>query len=266
MSGIGEENEIRAGIGHPRLMGGRFIDINIRNMSEVVDNNINFIEYSRNPDEGGWAKGPQTLASDFLRIDQNWEPTVRIKTTGQKGNTAVPSDMVLDEEEAEVAGEDREELLIGEEEAGFGDLIHFGATKIKEDSETVRNDTEDQTLVRGEDYEIDYYRGMIELFESAGSLTDNYSIGYIFKNNPRNIAYMLSKIPVLGGPSVFVYDIDEEFVGDNTGFEYTVFVKTARHEFNPNIPNEAEVNLEIRNAMSIDEFEIEGDGLFGGLF
>lgn len=252
---IGEKNEIVAAVGHPRLIGENFITINIRNMTDLVDNDVSYIEYPRDPSEDGYQQGPETLANDMIKVETSWEPTAWIRTQNDGGaKAALPDDIVDDNNslDAHVTGDDKETIVI--DNTGFNQLVHFGATKIKKDSDKVRNETIDKELALGKHYEIDRDRGMISFKESAGSVDDEYSIQYTFKNTSRNIGYILEKIPKLGGPAIFLYDVDEDYTGSSTGREFNVFIDKVRHELDPNRPAEAEVTLDIRNAVSIDDF------------
>ena len=253
---IGEKNKVRAAIGHPRIMGGQFINLNIINQSRSVENDINFIEYPRDPTGDEFFKGPETLGVDMLKIQNEFEPTVRIKTQSEDAMSAVPDYMVSDTnpDVASVSREDENEEVLQFD--AFNDLVHFGGTKIRDNSEVVIGPS--GTLEKGNDYALDPDRGMIQLLsdgENHSGLDAEYTISYDFKNTPRNIAYMISKIPLMGGTSVYVYDVDE-FTGSDAGRTYNVFLETIRHEMDPNVPQEAEITLEMRDAVLIDFDEI----------
>lgn len=250
---IGEENKVKAAIGHPRIMGGQFINLNIINQSRSVENDINFIEYPRDPTGDEFFKGPETLGVDMLKIQNEFEPTVRIKTQSEGAMSAVPDYMVSDTnpDVASVSREDGNEEVIQFD--AYNDLVHFGGTKIRQDSEVVQT-SDGTTLEKGNDYALDPNRGMIQLLPEGtnhNGLDAEYTISYDFKNTPRNIAYMISKIPLMGGTSVYVYDVDD-FTGSDAGRTYNVFLETVRHEMDPNAPQEAELTLEMRDAVLID--------------
>jgi len=252
---INEENEIEVRIGHPRLVGGRFIALNLTNYSESIENDINYIPYPRNPNDSDYAQGPETRATDMLKISDTWEPTGIIATDAEDGTNALPSDMFVEETDkqynsAEVGGDDRETIDISV--AGFDRSVHLGATKIKDGSVTVINETTSTTLTQGDDYGIDNYRGMIQFSSSAGNKGDEYSVGYLFKNTPRNIAQTLRKLPKLGGPSVWIYGLDQEYTGSTKGFRFTVFPETVDVELGPQNPNRAQVSISMRKAVLIN--------------
>ena len=247
---INEENIISTRIGHPRLFGGRFVALNLINFSRQVENDINYIPYPRNPNPTDFFQGPETLATDMMKIEDSFEPSAYIRTQGQDGTNALASDMVLNEIDAEVSGNDREELDISA--VGFDSYLHFGATKIKAGSTVVKNETSSTTLTEDTDYEIDHHEGRIKFFSSSGSKSDNYTIGYVFKNTARNIANSLSKIPKFGGAAIFVYGIDDSYTGETKGFNHTVFVNTVDVTLNPEQPQQAELELDMRTAKLVD--------------
>jgi len=46
---IGENNKLIVGVGHPRVIGGVIIKLNMVNSSRKVENDINYIEFPREP-------------------------------------------------------------------------------------------------------------------------------------------------------------------------------------------------------------------------
>jgi len=190
----------------------------------------------------------------MLKVQNTFEPTVRIKTQGEDAESALP-DYMVDDENNDIASvsraDDNEETLIFDR---YNDPIHIGATKIREDSEVVIGPDE-STLVKGDDYILDPNIGRIALLQDGpnhSGLDAEYTISYDFKNTPRNIAETLAKIPVMGGASIYTYDVDQEFTGSSSGKEYTVFVEAVRKELDPNRPQEAEVSFDMREAVMID--------------
>lgn len=255
--GLNEENKISTRIAHPRLFGGRAVALNIINFARQVENDINYIPKPKNPNTTDYFQGPETLATDMMKINDTFTPSARVKTRGNGGTPALPSDMFIEEtgeqyDSAEVshANGDEEELDISA--VGFDQYIHFGATKIKSGSTVVKNQTASTTLSEGTDYEIDHHEGKIKFFSSAGSKSDNYTIGYVFKLTARNIANSLAKIPKFGGAAIFVFGIDDSYTGETKGFNYTVFLNTVDISLEPQQPQEAEVEFDIRKAKLVN--------------
>lgn len=248
---IGDSNEIEAKIAHPRLFGGYYANLNIINFERNTENDIDFFPIGRNPSPADYFKAPEVQASDMLEVEENFEPSAWISTQGNDGTSAFPDSIVKNNgQDVEISGGDRETINLAE--AGFNTEVHFGATKIKAGSVTVQNETQSTTLTEGTDYEIDYYNGIIILFDSSGAVEDEYSIGYTFKNTARNIAFALSKIPKLGGASVFTFGIDEEYTGSTKGISFNVFMEAVNTNLNPQQPERAEVALDMREATPVN--------------
>lgn len=263
---VGEENKIEAKIGHPRLFGESFVNLNIINFDNNVGNDINYIEIARNPDTSNFYQGSETRALDTLSIENEFAPTFYIRTQGDEGGFyALPDSMVLSEANtpsgvetgdiARVGGSYTDPDNVDISVAEFDSWVHLGATKIYRNDVVVENTTAGTTLSEGTDYEIDYHEGRIKIFNSAGEVTDNYIASYSFKNTSRNIAYSLSKLPELGGSSVFIYGIDSEFTGEDKGFDITVFINNVNTVLDPNQPDEAEVTLDMRQAVLVQTGE-----------
>lgn len=257
---INEENKIEAKIGHPRLFGGNFVNLNMINFDRNISNDISYIPISRRPNAASYYQGPETRALDKLAISNEFTPTSYIRTQGDSGGeTALPDSMVVPDADlpsdvdsgnlARVGGSYSSADSIDISEAGFDTWVHLGATKLFRNDAVIENTTASTTLTEGTDYEIDYHEGRIKLLNSAGSTTDNYLGSYSFKNTSRNIAYSLSKLPKLGGSSVFIYGIDSGFTGENKGFDITVFINDVDAALDPNNPDEAEVTLNMREAV-----------------
>lgn len=247
---IGDSNEIEAKIAHPRLFGGYYANINIINFERNTENDIDFFPIGRNPSPEDYFKAPEVQASDMLEIEENFEPSAWVSTQGNDGTSALPDSIVKNNgEDVEISGADREEINLTQ--AGFNTEVHFGATKIKDGSVTVVNETSSKPLVEDTDYEIDYYNGIIIFFPSAGAVEDTYSIGYRFKNTARNIAFAISKIPKLGGASVFTFGIDQEYTGSTKGLSFNVFVEAVNTNLEPQQPERAEIALDMREATPV---------------
>jgi len=247
---IDDENKIEAKIAHPRLFGGRYVNLNIINFERNVENDIEYIPIGRNPAEPAWYQKPEVQASDMLEISDSFEHSTIVATQDEDGTAALPSSIIVDNGGSiEISGDDREEIDISK--AGFNSEVHFGATKIKDGSVTVRNETTATDLVEGTDYSINYGNGLVTIFSSAGSLEDDYSIGYIAKYTPRNIALSLAKLPKLGGASILNYAIDEGYTGSNRGIEHMVFMDAVNLNLEPGQPNRAEVNFDMRIAKPV---------------
>lgn len=248
---VGDENKIETKIGHPRLFGGYRANLNIVNFERNVENDIDFIPIGRNTAPPDWYKRPEVQASDMLEISDTFQSTTTVATRDEDGTAALPQSIIVDNGKSfEISGNDREEIDISS--AGFASEIHFGATKIKDGSVTVRNDTAGVTLTEGTEYSIDYDNGIVSIFSQAGTKNDNYSIGYKAKNTPRNIAMSLAKIPKLGGASVFNYCIDQDYTGSSKGIEFTVFVEAANMNLEAGRPNRAEINFDMRVAKPVE--------------
>lgn len=268
---IGDSNKIEAKIGHPRLFGAQFVNLNIINFEKDVENDISYLPIARNPDPSDFYEGPETRALDKLSISEEFTPTSYIRTQGDGGGYyALPDTMIVEDANtpdgvkngnlARVGGSYTDPDTIDISTPGFDSWVHLGATKLYKEDVVVENatDTQKNPLTEGEeeDYIIDYHRGRIKLFSSAGSEEDTYEASYSFKNTSRNIAYGLSKLPKLGGSSVFVYGIDSEFTGEDKGFDLTVFVNNVNMNLDPNKPDEAEVSLDIRQAVLVQAGEL----------
>lgn len=249
---IGESTQIEAKIAHPRLFGGYNANINIINFERNTENDIDFFPIGRNPSPADYFQAPKVQASDMLEVEENFQPTAWISTQDADGTSAFPDAIIKnDGKDVEISGADREKIDLSQ--AGYNTEVHFGATKIKENSVTVRHDPTGDTLSEGDDYEIDYYNGVIIIFPSAqGTVDDLYNIGYRFKNTARNIAFAISKIPKLGGASVFTFGIDQDYTGSTKGLNFTVFMEAVNTNLEPQQPNRAEVSLDMREATPVN--------------
>jgi len=254
---INEENKISTRIGHPRLFGGRFVALNIINFSRQVENDITYIPKPKNPDPASFFQGPDILATDMMKIEDTFQPSARIRTRGNGGKAAFAQYMFIEEtgeqyDSAEVshANGDEEELVISK--VGFDTYFHIGATKLKQGSTVLKNATAGTTLAEGTDYEVDHHEGKIKIFSSAGAKTDYYTLGYVFKLTARNIANSLAKIPKFGGAAIFAFGIDDGYTGEAKGFNYTVFLNSVDLSLEPQQPNEAEVELDMRVAKLVN--------------
>lgn len=247
---ISDENMIEAKIAHPRLFGGRYVNLNIINFERNTENNIDFFPIGRNPSPADYYQKPEVQASDMLEIEENFEPMSYLSTQTEDGTSAFSDSIVTNDGlDVEISGSDREEIDLSV--AGFNTTIHFGATKIKDGSVTVINDTTDTTLTEDSDYEIDYYNGKIIIFSTAGSQEDTYSIGYRFKNTPRNIAFALSKMPKMGGAGQFLFGVDEDYTGVSSGLTFNVFAEAVNTNLEPGRPDQAEITLDLRVATPV---------------
>lgn len=247
---IADENEIEAKIAHPRLFGGYRVNFNITNFERNTENDIEYIPIGRNPAETAWYQKPEVQASDMLEISDSFEHSTIVATQDEDATAALPESIVVDNgNSVEISGSDRESIDLTK--AGFNSEIHFGATKIKDGSVTVRNETTSTDLVEGTDYSINYGNGLVSIFPSAGAQEDEYSIGYIAKYTPRNIALSLAKLPKLGGASILNYAIDEEYTGSNRGIEHMVFMDAVNLNLEPGQPHRAQVNFDMRVAKPV---------------
>lgn len=253
---INKENKITTRLLHPRLFGGKAVALNMINFSRQVGNDINYIQKPKNPNTVDYFQGPETLATDMMKIEDNFTPSTRIRTDRGGGTEAIDPNIISNEKgkkynsiEISHANDDEEELDISS--VGFDKYLHIGATKIKGGSTVVKNVTDTtETLTEGTDYKVDHHRGRIKFLESGspGAVTDEYTVGYVFKYTARNIANSIAKIPKFGGAAVFAFGIDEDYTGEVSGLNYTVFMNTVDVSLEPQQPNEAEVELDMRKA------------------
>jgi hypothetical protein len=247
---IDDENKIEAKIAHPRLFGGRYVNLNIINFERNTENDIDFFPIGRNPNPEDYYEKPEVQASDMIEIEENFEPMSYISVQGKDGVSAFADEIVKDNgNDVEISGSDRETINISE--AGFNTEIHFGATKIKANSVTVVNETTGTTLTEDTDYEIDYYNGIMIIFSTAGAVEDEYSISYRFKNTPRNIAFALSKMPKMGGAGQFLFGVDPDYTGVNSGIKFTVFAEAVNTNLEPGAPDQAEITFDLRQATPV---------------
>ena len=274
---ISDENKIIFVVAHPRIAGGNAIALNLEQGSGVTANDVNYMPYMRDPRPAGYAQGPLTLANDMMALEETWDLQAKARSSDEGGTPAFSGDLVTDDgESVEISIADTGGETLRFAESGYNNLIHFGATKIKYDEEleehevTLQDDT-GTTLTQGEDYSIDPQRGMIELINENIDLVDDddnareFTIGYTFKNTGRNIAYTLNKIPKMGGPALFAFDFDSNYTGYEFGMEHTVYIDNVRQQFEPSRPEEAEVRMQMREAIPIDEFEAPNTGDDGGI-
>lgn len=187
--------------------------------------------------------GPKTFAYDTIEIEQTWTITAFV----QEASVALShTNMVNANGNIDVSGE-------AVDFSGSSTFIPLGAPKIKYDSETLTNTT-DNTTVSDSNYNMDYDRGYIEA--TGLDQSDNYEISYTCKGSKRNMARIVERMSIRGGAGSLIFDPDDFTVSGSAGAEdgsvYTVQFDNVEWTANAGTPDEVELSLDLRVAIDYE--------------
>lgn len=235
---------------HPDVADGAEIKIFSSELREVFGKDINYIQRPKTSDQH--FQGPETLAFDLLKEEHKWNVTGYAvgKEVSDDDLWSLPSGVRDSNNDGTVTGQNLQFNQYNPASASEDAYVFLGATKIKYDSETLRNPSGD-VITRGVDYEIDYNRGRIQINDTANTvLSTGYDISYTYEGSNDNIVRLFKRMAQRGGNAILTYD-KNTYTTDGTseeGSQFMVQIDNVEWSSQPDQPDLVEVSIEMRVA------------------
>lgn len=236
---------------HPDVADGVELKIYGSEVRQTFGKDINYIQRPKTSQDH--FEGPETLAFDLLKEEHVWNITGQVvgKERSDANLSTLPSSAKDSNEDGVVTDQNLSFNSFGTSGSSSHEWVLLGATKIKYDSETVKN-AAGTTLTRGTDYNIDYNRGRIELFDTADTtLSETYTISYTYHGGNDNIARVIKRMSERGGNAILTYDKNTYTTDGSSeeGAQFMVQFDNVEWQASPSQPNLVEISIEARVAL-----------------
>lgn len=234
---------------HPDVADGVELKLFSSEVRETFGKDINYIQ--RPKTSGNHFEGPDTLAFDLLKDEHKWNVTAQIVGKEHTEDLfTLPSGARDSNNDGVVSDQNVSFSSFGDPNTSSNEWVLLGATKIKHDSETFKNSS-GTTLTRGTDYNIDYNRGRIELFDTAATtISETYTISYTYNGENDNLARVIKRMAERGGNAVLTYDKNSYTTSSGEeGAQYMVQFDNVEWQASPSQPNLVEISIEARVAL-----------------
>lgn len=233
----------------PDVAGGNKIQIYTTEVRNTFGKDINYIPLPKASSD--YKEKEETLALDFKKAEDKFNITGKIYS-GKDGKYSLPSGLRDSNDDGEITSENLSFNEFGNSGNPNTHKWHLlGATRLKNGSVTVTNTTQSTTLTEGTDYNLDYNRGLIELFDTGDTaLGDNYEIDYTFSGRNDNVARVIKRMAQRGGNALL--EVDPNSYTQSSGEEgsqYMIEFDTFEYFVNPERPDEVEISADVRVAI-----------------
>lgn len=253
----------------PSVADGKEITLFVETVEEIFQKEPTYIPIQRTG--SGHYQGDKTQVVDSLKCKHKFNITAFVYA-GKQGRQSLPDD-ILEPGNKDKANVTDDFLKVKE----FDKFIPLGDTGILVGSETVRNTTKGEDLVKGTDYDIDYAKGQIRFrretlddpnqtdsfnisqetteilgktISSTTVISDDIKINYSFRNDANNVGKLIRRMSQLGNPLVMRMDekdlsklTDNE---DNRAQGFLVVPNKVTIKGKSEKPDETKIELELR--------------------